>query len=412
MVKYSSPHTRQIASLVPFVCSLVFACFCFCYLYLFQADYLAQFQYRFSHGETTYQPLIGASLITLLLVLLGLFVHRIIRWPLRFAALAWFPSAFLLTAITSVRLPELPDYSTGTPWVAMAVALVVFVLCTILCCMHPDATGERSALSSYLSSNLLVLSLLLFMTGVLGYSSEVGHRELRMGRFVHEGKYADVAYCCHDTADITYRLYSLRAAGLALDGALGDRLFEFPVPAGLSTLMPAQSDSEFVYNALPALYQGMQAVPRLSEKFSEQHFLAQVVALDSIARPLALDYLLCSHLLCGEMHSFAQVLVQHTDSLSTSLPKHYREALVLIRNLWGMGSQRTSSPKPTSTSTAGKAVKSVEHTLFLYSDSLMQRSFDRFCRLYDASLEGNQAAIDSLANYSHTYWAYYASRFQ
>ena len=155
MVKYSSPHTRQIASLVPFVCSLVFAC---------------------SHGETTYQPLIGASLITLLLVLLGLFVHRIIRWPLRFAALAWFPSAFLLTAITSVRLPELPDYSSGTPWVAMAVALVVFVLCTILCCMHPDATGERSAFSSYLSSNLLVLSLLLFMTGVLGYSSEVGHR--------------------------------------------------------------------------------------------------------------------------------------------------------------------------------------------------------------------------------------------
>ena len=176
--------------------------------------------------------------------------------------------------------------------------------------------------------------------------------------------------------------------------------------------MPAQSDSEFVYNALPVLYQGMQAVPRSSEKFSEQHFLAQVVALDSIARPLALDYLLCSHLLCGELHSFAQVLVQHTDSLSTSLPKHYREALVLIRNLWGMGSQRTSSPKPISTSTAGKAVKSVEHTLFPYSDSLMQRSFDRFCRLYDASLEGNQAAIDSLADYSHTYWAYYASRFQ
>ena len=42
----------------------------------------------------------------------------------------------------------------------------------------------------------------------------------------------------------------------------------------------------------------------------------------------------------------------------------------------------------------------------------MQRSFGRFCRLYDASLEGNQAAIDSLADYSHTYWAYYASRFQ
>ena len=36
----------------------------------------------------------------------------------------------------------------------------------------------------------------------------------------------------------------------------------------------------------------------------------------------------------------------------------------------------------------------------------------QFCRLYDASLEGNQAAIDSLVGYSHTYWAYYASRFQ
>ena len=121
------------------------------------------------HGRAPIRLLVCRG--KLLLVLLGLFVHRIIRWPLRFAALAWFPSAFLLTAITSVRLPELPDYSSGTPWVAMAVALVVFVLCTILCCMHPDATGERSAFSSYLSSNLLVLSLLLFMTGVLGYSS-------------------------------------------------------------------------------------------------------------------------------------------------------------------------------------------------------------------------------------------------
>ena len=71
MVRYNSPHTRQVAKMMPYVCGIIFACFAFFYLYFYQADYLAQFQYHFSHGETSYNSFVGAVLIILPLLFLG-----------------------------------------------------------------------------------------------------------------------------------------------------------------------------------------------------------------------------------------------------------------------------------------------------------------------------------------------------
>lgn len=176
---------------MPRICTLVFTCFSFCYLYLYQSDYLAQLQYHFSRGETTYQPLVGAVLITLPLLLLGLFLHHVVRWPVRFCALAWFPSAFLLIVVTAMRMPELPGLATCIPWPGMLCSLLLFTFAVCFCCLYPDSTGERSSLSSYLSCNLFLLCCLLFMTGAMEYSSASGHRELCMGYLLHQYLYAE-----------------------------------------------------------------------------------------------------------------------------------------------------------------------------------------------------------------------------
>lgn len=384
---------------MPYVCGIVFACFSFFYLYFYQADYLAQFQYHFSHGETSYNPFVGAVLIILPLLFLGFFSQRLVRWPLRFCALSWFPSAFLLTTVTSFRFPELPDYDGGMPWLWLLFLLGLFVLAACLCLMHPDVSGERGTFSSYLSSNLFVLILLFFMTGALGYSSGPAHHELRMGRLLHEGKYDEAVDCCPSTGDSSYRLYALRTAALAIDGQLGERFFMYPVPGNALTLLPQQSDSLFVFNALPVLYRTMRAVPSSPRAFSERKFLESTLALDSLPRPLVLDYLLCSYLLHGELHSFSQVLSQYSDSLSTSLPKHYREALVLFSQL------ALYSSKPFNISSSSKPV-------LAYEDEEMRVSLLRFSRLHHAAQQGDVLARDSMSEYAHTYWMYYVSHFR
>ncbi|MGN0233377.1 MAG: DUF6057 family protein [Bacteroidaceae bacterium] len=399
MVRYNSPHTRQVAQLMPYMCGIVFACFSFFYLYFYQADYLAQFQFHFSHGETTYESLVGAVLIILPLLVLVFFCHKVLCWPLRLCALSWFPSSFLLTTVTSFRFPELPDYDGGTPWFCLVSLFVLFVIVACLCLMHPDATGERGTFSSYLSSNLFVLLLLFFMTGALGYDSGPGHRELRVGHLLHDGRYEEAIDCCPATAASTYRLYALRTAALAIEGQLGEQFFGYPVPEGMQTLLPRQSDSLFVYDALPVLYRAMRSVPQSSDAFCERRFLENTLALDSLPRPLALDYLLCSCLLSGELHSFSQLLAQHSDSLSTSLPKHYREALTLFRHL---SPHRVRSVVPSSSS----------KPVFVYEDEVMEESLLRFLRLHQASMQGDRQALDSLSVYAQTYWMYYMSRFR
>lgn len=127
---------------MPRICTLVFTCFSFCNLYLYQSDYLAQLQYYFSRGETTYQPLVGAVLITLPLLLLGLFLHHVVRWPVRFCALVWFPSAFLLIVVTAMRMPELPGLATCIPWPGMLCSLLLFTfaVCFSVCILIPWAS--------------------------------------------------------------------------------------------------------------------------------------------------------------------------------------------------------------------------------------------------------------------------------
>lgn len=412
MDKYSSPRTRLAYRLVTHACSFLFACFSFCYLYFYQPGYLAQFQYHFSHGETTYQPLVGAVLVTLPLLLLGSFLHRALRWPLRLSAVAWFPSAFLLAAVTSVRFPELPGYGTGTPLLALLLWLAFFLAVAFLCLLHPDASGERGECTSYLSSNLLVLSLLFFMVGSLGYSSVSGHRELRVGRLLHEGKYAQAASCFTDTATLTPRFFALRAAALACQGQLGEHLFEYPIPTGVERLLPAPSDSLFVYDALPALYRRMRAVPRHADHYCERDFLGKALLADSLPRPLVLDYLLCSHLLRGDLRAFAQLLPLRPDTLPATLPRHYREALVLYRHSGATAASlasRDARPVPVS---QPQGVMPVGQGCLSQTDEEAEANFRHYQRLRTEARAGRQEAADSLATYSGTYWQYFFSRLQ
>ena len=66
----SSRHTE-------WVCLLVFVVFTFVYLYFYQADVLAAGQHVLSGGQTHYRRLVGAVLITLVLLILQRFIFHL-----------------------------------------------------------------------------------------------------------------------------------------------------------------------------------------------------------------------------------------------------------------------------------------------------------------------------------------------
>ena len=73
------------------VCSVLFFLFTFSYLFFFQADVMTVTQHLASVGQTFYNPLLGAILITIVLKLLQIGVSSLVRLTKRGYALNLFP---------------------------------------------------------------------------------------------------------------------------------------------------------------------------------------------------------------------------------------------------------------------------------------------------------------------------------
>ena len=112
-------------ALVKAVCAVVFLFFTFVYLYHYQADILYVGQHVLSEGATTYDPLVGALLITLVLQVLQMVVMGVMRVSHSAVALTWFPSFLILTVITDVGANIDSDFSFGG-W-AWAIPLLLIV---------------------------------------------------------------------------------------------------------------------------------------------------------------------------------------------------------------------------------------------------------------------------------------------
>ena len=67
--------TKNGTVAVKAISAVLFLVFVFCYLYFYQADILAVSQHVLSGGKTSYEPTIGAALITLVLYLLQIGVY-------------------------------------------------------------------------------------------------------------------------------------------------------------------------------------------------------------------------------------------------------------------------------------------------------------------------------------------------
>ena len=291
------------------MCAVVFFIFTFCYLYFYQADIIAMAQHVLSDGQTRYEPLIGAVLLTISLSLLQLLVFAITRLYKRAHAFTYFPSMLALLLLTCARPSAVGTGITLGPWPWLApLLLVCFAWAAWKFYQYQPyepkmiSTGIDSQL---LWTNLLTLFIMAMLVGLFSNHNDILHYRMRMENLMARGRYADALKVGRRSLQTDSSLVMLRAAALAHEGTMGDHLFEYPLVGGSEALRP----------------DGITTKSIIFPSLEIQRYAASAKAAD--------DYRLCTYLLQKDLNGFVRSVSKCYDLEKDQLPKHYREALTL-----------------------------------------------------------------------------------
>lgn len=290
----------------------------------------------YSEGVTSYNLLVGAIVITVVLLVLQWLTSLASRMPSRWHALTYVPSALLLTMLTNMDRDTIAHFSLGAwVWVAPTVLVTYVLLVLIIRHVDRDASVYSMDVKSQIYTNFIVLFVLILTIGAVPKSTDVYHYELKTERLLLEGDYEAAAKVGEKSLRTSLRLTQLRMYALSKQGLLAERLFEYPQLDGSKglldlgdTLVPHRFDLQKICAHL-----GAYCTP--SVKNAYRYY--QLLLADSVAHPRAADYYLCSLLLDKKLDTFLQRLPHYysvTDSLGESqLPKAYREALLLGKHV-------------------------------------------------------------------------------
>lgn len=308
--------------------AIVFCLFSFLYIYCYQTPTLAYEQHVLSGGITVYYPLISAIIITIVCQVLQLTVYGFTKLHGASHALTYVPSMLLLAFLTCGR----PDGNGGLQtgmwiWFVPVLLLIYFCLIKVVKQWLSIATPPAPWLfSQQLTLNLLTMvAMMLFVLNV-GNGDELFHRQIRAEKLLKEWRYTELAKegqgrsllaqltentffenehnTISEQTDSTLTL--LRFIAMDKLGTLADSAFTQPVVGGTASLMKLE-------NIHPLLFD-----------------------IKFLKRRKSFDYKLCAILADRDLDLFAKELsrrVNVNDSTARdSLPRHYREALILYQH--------------------------------------------------------------------------------
>ena len=379
MMDVINKNNSQENRLTRVSCAVIFAAFTFVYLYWYQADLLTVTQHALSKGKTHYNHLVGAVVIIAVLQLLQVGITKLCRDKIRIKALTYIPSFLVLTALTSAFMCQSGDITFGFWTLGLPVLL-------LLCCFALWAVSAADFLTFSSSMpacrsvwiNMLVLLLSMLMSCCFSNSDKTYHARIHMEQCMmnadYDGALATARSVCKPDGNITM----LTAYSLSKKNLLGEKLFEYNVfggsesltPGGLNTKLCMLPDSSF-YNYLGGWY-----VQRMSTKryldYQRRH---------GRLNKASVDYLLCSYLLDKKLDAFAYTLPRYY-AINDSLPKHYKEALVLYVH-------KRANPR------------------FVYENNVMNADFQDYQKIEHESSGALERQNKLRDTYGNTYWYYY-----
>jgi len=346
-------------------CAIIFIVFTYLYLSCYQADILAVAQHKLSDGLTSYNYTLSPIVATLVLFLLQLGVFAITRVKKMFHALTYFPSLLVLAFITDVPSGADAYLSLGAwVWIAPLLLLLFGGAMWVIRQLEPYEAEVRVGLwmSRRTWINLLQMLVMCLLVILVSNGNIVFHERMKMERLLMQGKYAEALQVGKQSLETDSSLTMLRVACLHRTGQMGEKLFTYPLVGGSEAMIPDSVTTKALMWRTPKWMHSM--------KNGKLRYV----------RPM--DYQLCGLLLDKNLDKFVALVQKQYNLGSDSVPKHYKEALILYAH-------RRSVPK------------------VIYKNSVMEADFQDFQALERKSanaMERNTALRDM---YGNTYWYYY-----
>lgn len=322
----------RLQRVVATVCATLFAVFAFLFVAVYQAPLLEAFYNEVATGKLGYNPWLVGGVVSLLLTILALWLNRFAGFRREWTAIAYLPSALLLAFITDIDRRIYTGGGFSYSWIIIFVlgllvyTFMAFILSRILFEKIKDVTMVTNRV---LWRNMMLMVLLISLVGTLSNGDGDFKRETRLMSHLADDDTLKALRVGKTSLEASHELTAMRAYLLANSGKLGEQIFEYPQYYASEGLLPhVKRTSSLVPDSVYSL---IGAVPASGETAAT--FLARMALADS-ATTVAKEYYLTSLLLDKRLLEFKeQVLSMYGIDAIDSLPKHYREALMLYTDI-------------------------------------------------------------------------------
>lgn len=396
MSNYNHTYKQKTAGFIRYSCGILFMLFTFCYLFFLQGEILAEAQFVYSKGVTSYNLLIGAIVITVVLQVIQWVVSLLTHLPSKCHALTYLPSLLLLAILTDVNKEAIAHFSFGAwLWIAPTV-LVVYVLLVILL-KKSFADDLSSDIKSQIYPNFIILFFLMLGVGAIPQTTDVYHYELKTERLLLAKDYEGAAAVGETSLAASARLTQLRMYALSKQGLLAERLFDYPQYYGSRGLLDVADTSALQRFTTQDICLHLGALCGKSIH-STDRYMQLLLSADTLCNQHTADYYLCGLLLDKKLKEFARELPRYYNLSDTvagaydRLPRAYREALLQL----------------------SKKSEALEGKLVVGGDSLATLSdFDMVARFRDyqelkSTLKDKTERMNQThRQFGHTFWWYY-----
>ena len=304
---YPKPDKDSSTIIIRMMCAIVFVLFTWGWLYFFQADALAMTQHVMSGGLTHYNRLVGAIIITTVLMILQYIVNGVTKLNKRFHALTYVPSMLLLAMLTDVSQTIDKGISLSRSFGLVAFFAVAWVVLIFFVRQYENVVKEFHIpfFSRSMWLNMLMMVAMITCVAWIGNTNAVFQYRMKVEGHLMRGEY-------HQARKVGQKSLESDADLMMLGNS--------------SQILPTSGKTKMLLCPTDSIYKFMGARPAVP--MEPERYLAMLQRRDSVNHIAIADYLLCGYLIDKQLDRFAQE-ISHYYPLNAQLPKHYREALTL-----------------------------------------------------------------------------------
>lgn len=352
--------------------TISFCLFIFTYIYALQID-LITLQFQFICKDfITCNDFVISLLCTLLCLFISFITFLFFRKKKEYYYLSYAPSLFFLGILTSYGEPFIKTFLLSFLFIALYTLIILQKNRKIRILFIDRYTFNKAIWKDEMVALMFCLG-----TCLLGNTKEMTHYRIKMERLILKGEYSKVYLVSNKLVHLDSSTTLLRAYSLNKQGKLGELFFSSSISMGSQFF---NAEPLFSYSKNENI--GALHLKRINKSEKEEIYeRLETLVKGKKERKFWEDYLLIACLSDKNLELFVKLLPQYY-TINTTLPKHYREAL-----LWY-----------THTHT---------HPTIVYSDNILEADYQDYIKLEKGIFNLNERKNKLKDTYGNTYWFYF-----